>query len=506
MLWDLDTGERSRNDDLLVSEEAARFLRISPQTLNNWRSAGKGPPHVKMGGRVAYRRSVLVTWAESRETRGSGGRQGPPRLKIKVRPYTNDPTRHHVDVRIEDPTTDQKSLIRRRLVAPSGMDPLAARVWGEEQAKLILRDLVRKVRGEEESAKPTNKPITVDAPLKDRVMTMSEFWDRFFPRYVARQKKGTQDSYVTIWHRHLRPLLGDTPLDLIDRSAIARVCDAAEDKELDPATVRQILAKLNKALRWAMSKGLTPEVVLPKLESEKTEQAKKKVKVLYSRDDLKRLLAAAKCVADEALIMLAWHGALRIGEIPALKWADIDWSTKIMTISRNVYKSRVQDNPKGEVGPVPMSSKLIAILQRMKRDDGSPWVFPPGRKTDLAWWTDPSARKRMQALQLEAGLPVLGPHRVRHSVLTHLANRNVSPYSLQAFARHANMRTTLDYYVHLKKAELAAVAVDVLDEEDALDSGAPPKRDNAKRSRGKARGNDVAITGNTPEFVDGLMN
>ncbi len=284
------------------------------------------------------------------------------------------------------------------------------------------------------------------------------------------------------------------------------MCDAAEDKELDPATIRQIQAKLNKALRWAMSKGLTPEVVLPKLESEKTERSKKKAKALYSRDDLKRLLAAAKSVEDEALVMLAWHGALRIGEIPALQWADIDWSTKIMTIARNVYKSRVQDNPKGEVGPVPMSSKLIAVLQRMKRDDGSPWVFPPGRKTDFAWWTDPSARRRMQALQQEAGLPVLGPHRVRHSVLTHLANKNVSPYSLQAFARHANMRTTLDYYVHLQKAELAAVAVDVLDEEDALDSGASSKRGNAKRSRGEARGNGVAIAGNTAEFVDRVMN
>lgn len=490
MARDQDLRERSRDEDLLINDEAARLLRISPQTLSNWRSAGKGPAHVRMGGRVAYRRSVLVAWAESRETRGPGGRQGPPRLKITVRPYNNDPTRHHVDVRIEDPTTDQKSLIRRRLVAPSGMDALAAKAWGEEQAKLLLRNLVRRVRGEEENIKANNKSTTIDTPRKDQVLTMSEFWDRFFPRYVARQKKGTQDSYITIWHRHLRPQLGDTPLD----------------KQLDPATIRQIQAKLNKALRWAMSKGLTPEVVLPKLESEKTEKAKKKAKALYSRDDLKRLLAAAKSVEDEALVLLAWHGALRIGEIPALKWADIDWSTKIMTISRNVYKSRVQDNPKGEVGPVPMSSRLVAVLQRMKRDDGSPWVFPPGRKTDLAWWTDPSARGRMQALQLQAGLPVLGPHRVRHSVLTHLANKNVSPYSLQAFARHANMRTTLDYYVHLKKAELAAVAVDVLDEEDALDNGAPPKRDNAKRPRGKARGKSVATAGNPPEFADRMMN
>ena len=83
--------------------------------------------------------------------------------------------------------------------------------------------------------------------------------------------------------------------------------------------------------------------------------------------------------------------------------------------------------------------------------------------------------------------------------MTHLANKGVSPYALQAFARHANMRTTLKYYVHLDKAALADVAVAAL-------NAAPTKRGNGKSPRGKARGNDLAIAGNSPEFIARMMN
>lgn len=491
------TGERSRElSDLLTPPETAEFLRISLQTLNNWRSSGRGPAHIKVGGRVAYRRRDLVAWLQTREIRGHGG-TGNPRVKIKVRPYQNDPNRHQVDVRIEDPRTP-KSVLRRRLVAPSGMDPLAARLWGEQQAKEMLRSIVRQIGGEKEETVATvqsspSAPASARAG-QERIMTMAELWDKFVPSYVARKKRGTQESYATIWRRHLRPQLADTPLDMIDRRACARVIEAAEEQGLEAGTVSQIQAKLYRSLRWAMRKGHMPEAMLPKIERDTEE--KTKVVTIYSADNLERLLAVAKSSADRALVLLAWHGALRIGEIPALQWGDIDWTTGIMMISRNVYKSRVQDNPKGEIGPVPMSPQLVDALRNMRREDGSPWVFPPGERTNLPHWTDPSARKRMQALQREAGLPVLGPHRIRHSVLTHLANKGVSPFALQAFARHAQMRTTLKYYVHVDKAALAAVAVDAIN--------AAPSRGNS--SRGKARGNDLANAGKDPEIIARMMN
>lgn len=47
----------------LIEEEAAAYLRISPQTLRRWRSVGRGPAYHKIGGAVRYRLADLDTFA-----------------------------------------------------------------------------------------------------------------------------------------------------------------------------------------------------------------------------------------------------------------------------------------------------------------------------------------------------------------------------------------------------------------------------------------------------------
>ena len=48
---------------LLRSEAAARYLNVAVQTLRNWRSAGSGPPAIKLnGGAIRYRLGDLDAW------------------------------------------------------------------------------------------------------------------------------------------------------------------------------------------------------------------------------------------------------------------------------------------------------------------------------------------------------------------------------------------------------------------------------------------------------------
>ena len=49
----------------LSVEDAAKYLDLSRQTLDNWRPAGKGPPYVRLGARVAYRLQDLDAWLEA---------------------------------------------------------------------------------------------------------------------------------------------------------------------------------------------------------------------------------------------------------------------------------------------------------------------------------------------------------------------------------------------------------------------------------------------------------
>jgi len=59
--------------DLLRREAAAELLGLKAQTLACWTHRGEGPPYVKLGHSVRYRRSDLDRWVESRVVRPAAG-------------------------------------------------------------------------------------------------------------------------------------------------------------------------------------------------------------------------------------------------------------------------------------------------------------------------------------------------------------------------------------------------------------------------------------------------
>jgi hypothetical protein len=60
-----DRIRRLRDDlDLLDRETTAAVLRVEPRTLDDWRQKRAGPPSVKIGGRIFYRRSSILRWIE----------------------------------------------------------------------------------------------------------------------------------------------------------------------------------------------------------------------------------------------------------------------------------------------------------------------------------------------------------------------------------------------------------------------------------------------------------
>lgn len=47
---------------LLTVEQAARILKLKPDTLNQWRKRKKGPPYLQMVGTVRYDKDALEVW------------------------------------------------------------------------------------------------------------------------------------------------------------------------------------------------------------------------------------------------------------------------------------------------------------------------------------------------------------------------------------------------------------------------------------------------------------
>ena len=484
-MGDRTTGERSREGDfdaVLTAEQAAKFLQLSPRTLEKWRSEGVGPPVVRMGRRVVYARRDVVRWLAEQEAKGR--KESSVRdLEVKTRPYFKDRTRQHVDINLTHPL-DPAQPVRRRIVAPVGMDAVAATEWGRAEALKLYKELCLRPVDHDERKEG-------DAPEKSNTIaltkTLAEFWPVFEVGHIAELKHSSKLNYANAWI-HIREVLGSHRLDRIDEKALSKLrTHLRQERKLSYNYTRQICEAVNVVLQFAQGEGeLLKTHQLPKLNWVK--QRKPKVEV-YSRADLERFIAGARNEEDRALHLLLTDGALRIGECAGLMWKDIRLDERTMEITRCVSKGVLQDTAKGEDGVVPLTPRLVEALRAYQPrgefvfvPDGqfSPHSIP--KKMQNSHVLEGMLGMRVRRAQERTKLPVFGPHRIRHSVLTLLAHKGVSPYALQALARHARMATTMKYYVHLNQGELAAQAVAALTDPDAF-------------------GNPRATRGNGPDLV-----
>lgn len=55
------------NEELISATEAAKFLKVSPRTIERWRTQSSGPPYIRLGRRVWYRRQRLNEFILRRE-------------------------------------------------------------------------------------------------------------------------------------------------------------------------------------------------------------------------------------------------------------------------------------------------------------------------------------------------------------------------------------------------------------------------------------------------------
>lgn len=472
------TGGRSPDkgdfDAVLTEEDAAKVLKLSPRTLEKWRSEGVGPSVLRMGRRVAYARRDLVRWLEEQEAKGR--KESSVRdLEVTCRPYFKDRTRQHVDINLTHPL-DPAQAIRRRIVAPAGMDAVAATEWGRAEAFKLYRELCRRPVDNDERREGDRTRDDNTSTIK----TLAEFWPAFEAGHIAELKHSSKLNYGTAWI-HIREVLGALRLDAIDEKALSQLRNRMrQERKLSYNYTRQVCEAVCVALRYAQSEGELPKKhELPKLTWAK--QRKPKVEV-YSREDLERFVATAKNAEDRLLHLLLTDGALRIGECAGLMWKDIRLGERTMEITRCVSKGVLQDTAKGEDGVVPLSPRLADAL-RAHRPRGEFVFVPDGEFSPhsiplarTSYVLEGTLGMRVRRAQGTANLPVYGPHRIRHSVLTLLARMGVSPYALQALARHARMATTMKYYIHLNQGELAAQAVTALTDPDAFG--------NAKATRG----------------------
>jgi type 1 fimbriae regulatory protein FimB/type 1 fimbriae regulatory protein FimE len=165
-------------------------------------------------------------------------------------------------------------------------------------------------------------------------------------------------------------------------------------------------------------------------------------------DEVDRLVAGAKkrgrygrC--DALAVLMCYRHGLRVSELVALRWAQIDWPTPRITIQRR----------KGSISGVahrllPDEVRALKALRR-EQPEGGPFIFTGERgPVTVAWF-----QRLLQCVGAEAGLPAAHPHQLRHACGFALADKGRDLREIQLHLGHKAISNTTQY-VELRPGRL----------------------------------------------------
>src|SRR4051794_7040881 len=298
--------------------------------------------------------------------------------------------------------------------------------------------------------------------------------------YVAEEKDrrpSTIKDYRNTVRRYLVAEFGaDTLLHTIDtgRVDVFRERMLAEG-HLSRRTIQKILVLLHGVLKRAKRKGWV--ATNPAEDAERVTVRRSGDFNVLSPEEVHAVARADGSELYGAIYVTAAFTGLRMGELRALRWSDVDFAKRLVHVRRS-YTGAAFGAPKSQrVRSVPMSDPVARVLDGLSRrgvgtrpDD---LVFSPGY--DVPFHHD-TVRKRFYAALDAAGLGRLRTkddpivfHDLRHTFGT-LAVQAFPLSDVKAMKGHADISTTMIYVHHVPRTDAAARLSELLDRASPLGS------------------------------------
>lgn len=310
-----------------------------------------------------------------------------------------------------------------------------AQTYDEVHEKLVARK-------KELSADNTLK--TVDPVSDARFSDMAEQW---LTETENKRKRSTYIKYHTIYYTHIEPYFTD--------AAVLEVTDAFVAEKipsgLSASVYKSIYCVLNQILKFSFRQYGFPVYNLQKPD---IYTRKKSVKIL-TQNEQKALISVLYQKMDiyKMAILMCLFTGLRLGELCALKWTDVDFNNKTLIVNRTVQRLPVEGQktktvlmetiPKSECSKreIPLPDNVCALLKMFQ--NGSEYIF--GANAPL----EPRVLQyHFKKILAEAGLENKNFHILRHTFSTNCIEGGVDVKSLSEMLGHSNVQITLNCYVH----------------------------------------------------------
>jgi len=278
-----------------------------------------------------------------------------------------------------------------------------------------------------------------------------------------RLKGGSEQRYDYLIQTHILPTLGGLKLSQISAASVNTfLMDKLANGRLDgngglsPSYVSSIMIIVNSAINFAVAEQMCPPLKTPIY---KPQTETKELEILdYDQQSTIEHFASSNLNATNIGVLITLYTGLRIGEVCALTWDDVDLQNKVIHVRHTIARIKnenkdgktktllVVDEPKTKSSKrdIPIHPKLLVDLVEYRKVSASKYVV-----SDSTDFVSPRTYEyRYHRLLESCGVDSINYHALRHTFASRCVEVGVDIKSLSEILGHRDSSITLNTYVH----------------------------------------------------------
>ena len=295
---------------------------------------------------------------------------------------------------------------------------------------------------------------TMRAPSAATLREAAEQWLSAAEAGVIRTRSGDRykpsalRGYRQALQTKILPALGHLRLTAVTSNMLQDIADRLAANELSASTIRNSLLPVRAIYRRAHQRSEvavnpTLKLALPTVRG--------------TRDNIARPQHAAALIAalprnEQAIWATAFYAGLRLGELQALDWSNIDLDINLIHVERSWDRISGYIDPKSRSGrrrvPITNTLRLHLLSHRLQQGDGGRGTVFPNSHGNRPF--NPSTIKlHSTTAWTNAQLEPITLHQCRHSYAAYMIAAGINTKALSTYMGHSTITITLDRYGHL---------------------------------------------------------
>ena len=285
-------------------------------------------------------------------------------------------------------------------------------------------------------------------------MKLKELLELWLERYMKHTIKiRTYNRYKSICELHLIKDLGEYELEELKPNVLQDFLLKKIDDHYSTNTIKGIVSVLKQALRLAITLEFVDKEYCSNLKMPSSEE--KEISVFTKKE---QQVIESFCLNHKKRnyigIVICLYTGIRLGELLALTWDDIDFNSNLLTINKTSYSAKLDgktqiivDKPKTKKSNrvIPLPNQLVKLLKIIKKESNSKYVITT-RNSGMVG--NRSYQRTFKFILKKVNVPYRNFHSLRHTFATNAIELGMDVKTLAEILGHTNAMITLNRYSH----------------------------------------------------------